>query len=182
MTGVGCISLLGMGICDIVVSSGPFGPNRAEKRCPRRRLIVLLGLVKLLLLSRRGILNGVEYHHHTWQSASNMSSSSTDPSLVIPSDASQTLTRVRRISSNGPTTSPSSALPKLPVPKLEDSCRRYLRALEGLQDEEEHERTRVVVKEFLTSGEGERWQRRLEEYSKGVDSYIEEFWCESSER
>jgi hypothetical protein len=27
-----------------------------------------------------------------------------------------------------------SALPKLPLPKLEDTCKRYLRALEALQD------------------------------------------------
>jgi carnitine O-acetyltransferase len=72
-----------------------------------------------------------------------------------------------------------SALPKLPLPKLEDTCKRYLRALEALQDEEEHERTKSVVKEFLESGEGEKWQKKLEEYNSGVDSYIEEFWYES---
>jgi hypothetical protein len=55
--------------------------------------------------------------------------------------------------------------------------KNYLRALEGLQDEEEHARTVAVVNEFLTSGEGARWQKRLEEYSGTVDSYIEEFWC-----
>ena len=72
-----------------------------------------------------------------------------------------------------------STLPKLPVPKLEDSCKRYLRALEALQDEDEHERTKVVVQDFLTSGEGAKWQKVLEDYAEGVDSYIEEFWCES---
>ena len=70
-------------------------------------------------------------------------------------------------------------LPKLPLPKLEDTCKRYLRALEALQDEDEHERTKAVVKEFLESGEGEKWQKKLEEYNNGVDSYIEEFWYES---
>jgi len=70
-------------------------------------------------------------------------------------------------------------LPKLPLPKLEDTCKRYLRALEALQDEDEHERTKAVVKEFLESGEGEKWQKKLEEYNSGVDSYIEEFWYES---
>ena len=74
---------------------------------------------------------------------------------------------------------PSKApLPKLPVPKLEDTCKRYLAALEGLQDEEEHAKTKAVVQEFLTSGEGAKWQRKLERYDAGVDSYIEEFWCE----
>ena len=70
-------------------------------------------------------------------------------------------------------------LPKLPLPKLEDTCKRYLRALEALQDEDEHERTKGVVKEFLESGEGAKWQKKLEEYNNGVDSYIEEFWYES---
>lgn len=70
-------------------------------------------------------------------------------------------------------------LPKLPLPKLEDTCKRYLRALEALQDEEEHERTKGVVKGFLESGEGDKWQNKLEEYNSGVDSYIEEFWYES---
>lgn len=68
-------------------------------------------------------------------------------------------------------------LAKLPIPKLKDTCQRYLRALEGLQDAEEHAHTKQVVDRFLTSGEGEKWQSRLEEYGKGVESYIEEFWC-----
>jgi carnitine O-acetyltransferase len=73
----------------------------------------------------------------------------------------------------------ASKLPKLPLPKLEDTCKRYLRALEALQDEDDHERTKSVVKDFLESGEGAKWQKKLEEYNDGVDSYIEEFWYES---
>jgi carnitine O-acetyltransferase len=69
-------------------------------------------------------------------------------------------------------------LPKLPVPPLEDTCRRYLQALEGLQDDPEHTKTKAAVNEFLTSGEGAEWQAKLEKYDEGVDSYIEEFWCE----
>jgi carnitine O-acetyltransferase len=68
--------------------------------------------------------------------------------------------------------------PKLPIPTLEDTCRRYVSALEGLQDEAEHAKTKAIVAEFLSSGEGAKWQKKLEEYGEGVDSYIEEFWCE----
>jgi carnitine O-acetyltransferase len=77
------------------------------------------------------------------------------------------------------TKKPSAAeLPKLPVPKLEDTCKRYLTALEGLQDEGEHAKTKAIVQDFLSNGEGAKWQAKLERYNEGVESYIEEFWCE----
>ena len=56
-------------------------------------------------------------------------------------------------------------LPKLPIPPLEDTCRRYLTALKGLQDDREHERTMKAVKEFL-EGDGPGLQRRLEEWAE----------------
>lgn len=103
-----------------------------------------------------------------------MPESSTKPAMV-PSDA--TLTQPPSVPNGKPTA--EQDLPKLPLPKLEDTCKRYLRALEGLQDEEEHARTKGVVMDFLESGEGAKWHRKLEEYNDGVDSYIEEFWYES---
>jgi hypothetical protein len=92
-------------------------------------------------------------------------------------------------------------LPKLPIPPLEDTCRRYLTALKGLQDEGEHEITIKAVEAFL-HGDGPRVQEMLLEYSKDKSrcarvscnpevlfgahchwqphwrwsSYIEEFW------
>ncbi|KAK4685014.1 hypothetical protein P7C73_g5150, partial [Tremellales sp. Uapishka_1] len=48
-----------------------------------------------------------------------------------------------------------------------------------LQDEEEHAKTKQVVEEFLNNGEGAKWQKKLEGYAEGVDSYIEEFWYDS---
>lgn len=56
-------------------------------------------------------------------------------------------------------------LPKLPIPPLEDTCRRYLAALKGLQDEGEHENTIKAVEAFL-HGDGPRVQGMLLEYSK----------------
>jgi len=93
---------------------------------------------------------------------------------IIPSQTSQTIAPpADKAASNGD----HKPLPKLPIPKLEDTCKRYLRALEGLQDADEHQRTKAVVEDFLTSGEGEKWQQKLLEYDSSVDSYIEEFWC-----
>lgn len=103
-------------------------------------------------------------------------SSTNDKPAMVPSDT--TLTKASSLP-NGDKAKAAGDLPKLPLPKLEDTCRRYLRALEALQDEEEHERTKGVVMEFLESGEGAKWHRKLEEYNDGVDSYIEEFWYES---
>lgn len=92
------------------------------------------------------------------------------------------LTPTTRRTADGIAAKYEADLPKLPIPKLEDTCKRYLRCLEPLQDADEHERTKAVVEDFLASGEGAKWQSRLEEYDKSVDSYIEEFWCESSAR
>ncbi|GJJ11727.1 hypothetical protein Clacol_005965 [Clathrus columnatus] len=59
-------------------------------------------------------------------------------------------------------------LPKLPVPPLEETCVRYLRALEGLQSLEEHEATKRAVEDFL-QGDGPRAQEMLKEYAKDKD-------------
>ncbi|KAK7692110.1 hypothetical protein QCA50_003729 [Cerrena zonata] len=69
-------------------------------------------------------------------------------------------------------------LPKLPIPPLEDTCKKYLRALEGLQDPETHEATKKAVEEFL-NGEGPRIQERLKQWAENKASYIEDFWYES---
>jgi carnitine O-acetyltransferase len=102
---------------------------------------------------------------------------STSQAPMIPSDG---IVAKAPATANGNGKEEAAAkLPKLPLPKLEDTCTRYLRALEPLQDEDDHERTKSVVKDFLESGEGAKWQKKLEEYNDGVDSYIEEFWYES---
>ncbi|EJT98335.1 carnitine acetyl transferase [Dacryopinax primogenitus] len=81
---------------------------------------------------------------------------------------------------HGKTFAGQPKLPKLPIPPLADTCKRYLRALEGLQDPSEHGVTRKAVEEFLRpGGEGERMQKELEEYARDKASYIEEFWYES---
>ncbi|KAF8162700.1 acyltransferase ChoActase/COT/CPT [Crassisporium funariophilum] len=69
-------------------------------------------------------------------------------------------------------------LPKLPIPPLEETCARYLKALEALQDEKEHETTKAAVQEFL-EGAGPLMHEKLKEYAKDKASYIEEFWYES---
>ncbi|KAF8888280.1 acyltransferase ChoActase/COT/CPT [Infundibulicybe gibba] len=69
-------------------------------------------------------------------------------------------------------------LPKLPIPSLEDTCRRYLKALEALQDEQEHETTKAAVKDFLAN-DGPKIQEKLNEWAKEKASYIEDFWYES---
>ncbi|KAF6758607.1 carnitine acetyl transferase [Ephemerocybe angulata] len=78
----------------------------------------------------------------------------------------------------GKTFAHQDRLPHLPVPPLEDTCKRYLRALEALQDEHDHETTKKAVQDFL-EGDGPRIQQKLVEWAKDKASYIEEFWYES---
>jgi len=71
-----------------------------------------------------------------------------------------------------PTTSPPGrtfanqhTLPKLPIPSLDVTCKRYLTALRALQDDKEHAATQRAVQAFL-DGEGPLLQERLNEWAK----------------
>lgn len=69
-------------------------------------------------------------------------------------------------------------LSKLPIPPLEDTCKRYLTALKPLQSAREHAETRHAVEEFLQS-DGPELQDKLRQYAEGRTSYIEQFWYDS---
>ncbi|GAB7352986.1 hypothetical protein MBLNU459_g3551t1 [Dothideomycetes sp. NU459] len=69
-------------------------------------------------------------------------------------------------------------LPKLPIPELESSCKKYLAALEPLQSAREHGDTEAAVHDFLRA-EGPELQERLKKYATGKSSYIEQFWYDS---
>ena len=62
-------------------------------------------------------------------------------------------------------------LPKLPIPPLEETCARYLRALEGLQDPRDHEETKRAVELFLR-GDGPRIQERLQAWAENKDRQV----------
>jgi carnitine O-acetyltransferase len=68
----------------------------------------------------------------------------------------------------GITLAGQSSLPKLPVPPLKDTCDRYLRALEGLQDAREHAATKLAVDDFLNRT-GPKWDAKLREYAETKD-------------
>lgn len=65
-------------------------------------------------------------------------------------------------------------LPKLPIPDLEATCKRYLASLYPLQNGREHNDSERAVQEFLQT-EGPELQAKLKAYSEGKSSYIEQF-------
>lgn len=65
-------------------------------------------------------------------------------------------------------------LPKLPIPELENTLKRYLTALKPLQSPRERGDTKQAVDEFLRI-EGPELQERLKKYANGKTSYIEQF-------
>lgn len=109
---------------------------------------------------------------------------STSPPPVIENAQSVALAKSGQVDGSttglgaGKTFSRQSELPKLPIPKLEDTAKRYLSSLEALQSTEEHAQTKQVVERFV-SGEGQELQKHLEEYASSRISYIEEFWDDS---
>lgn len=80
--------------------------------------------------------------------------------------------------SSGETFKNQNQLPKLPIPDLQDTTRRYLSALKPLQSPKEHEATKKAVEEFLIN-EGPKLQEKLKTYATDKSSYIEEFWYDS---
>lgn len=79
--------------------------------------------------------------------------------------------------SQGLTFANQDSLPKLPIPDLEDTCRRYINTLQGLQSPRDHEETKAAVRDFLKN-DGPLLQERLKTYAGSKTSYIEQF-CKS---
>ncbi len=79
--------------------------------------------------------------------------------------------------SSGVTFAAQHKLPKQPLPSIELSCKRYLKALKPLQSAEEHEASAAAVQNFL-DGEGPVLQAQLKEYDDTHANYFEHF-CES---
>jgi carnitine O-acetyltransferase len=67
-------------------------------------------------------------------------------------------------------------LPKLPIPDLRSTCKKYLSALKPLQNPKEHHDTVIAVQEFLKS-DGPDLHEKLKKYAVGKANYIEQF-CE----
>ena len=67
-------------------------------------------------------------------------------------------------------------LPKLPIPELESSCKKYIASLKPLQSPKEHNDTVLSINEFLKS-DGPVLQEKLKKYASGKANYIEQF-CE----
>ncbi|KAL8776050.1 MAG: hypothetical protein Q9203_003568 [Teloschistes exilis] len=65
-------------------------------------------------------------------------------------------------------------LPKLPIPGLADTCRKYQAVLAPLQNHREQQDTAAAVQDFLKH-DGPELQARLQRYATGKTSYIEQF-------
>ncbi|PLB36472.1 choline/carnitine O-acyltransferase [Aspergillus candidus] len=78
----------------------------------------------------------------------------------------------------GLTFSHQDALPKLPIPSLEDTCKRYLESLSALQTPREQIESKAAVQDFLKS-DGPVLQEKLKNYATSKTSYIEQFWYDS---
>ncbi|KAJ4153691.1 hypothetical protein LMH87_010167 [Akanthomyces muscarius] len=78
----------------------------------------------------------------------------------------------------GVTFASQDKLPKLPIPELASTCRRYIEALKPLQNAREHSDTQQAVDEFLRR-DGPELQEKLKNYAQGKTSYIEQFWYDS---
>ena len=71
----------------------------------------------------------------------------------------------------------SSNLPKLPVPELEQTLKKFLNTVHSLLTPEEFSRTREVTEEFLKK-EGPYLQRLLLERAASRDNWLSEWWLE----
>lgn len=96
------------------------------------------------------------------------STKSNHPSSNLPSASQDTEPKT------GITYACQDKLPKLPIPDLESTCKKYLEALKPLQSAREHEDTIAAVQEFLKN-DGPKLQERLKKYATRKSSYIEQF-------
>ncbi|EFQ99217.1 carnitine O-acetyltransferase [Nannizzia gypsea CBS 118893] len=75
------------------------------------------------------------------------------------------------------------SLPRLPVPTLEETGRRYLKSVHPLLSAEEYKKTEKAVSDFIKpGGEGEVLQKRLIARSEDpkTDNWLSEWWNQSA--
>nr|AWJ68269.1 putative choline acetyltransferase [Hirudo verbana] len=70
-------------------------------------------------------------------------------------------------------------LPKLPVPKLEDTLTKYLDIIRSTVSESQYEKTRRIVQEFgKEDGMGELLQGKLLKHAEEQDNWVYQFWLD----
>lgn len=73
------------------------------------------------------------------------------------------------------------ALPRLPVPPLQQTLDRYLKALQPIVSQEEWAQTKRLVDEFQASGGvGERLQKALEHRAKKLENWLSDWWLQTA--
>jgi carnitine O-acetyltransferase len=95
-------------------------------------------------------------------------------SVTTSSNTEQQQQQQKQDSKQGVTFTNQDSLPKLPIPDLESTCRKYIESLVPLQTPREHEETKASVYDFLKS-EGPELQEKLKKYASYKTSYIEQF-------
>ena len=117
--------------------------------------------------------------------ASQPPTSDTDRSSVKSDQPSYSSAQREPLASHKPDHKPGitfaaqDKLPKLPIPDLESSLKKYIEVLKPLQGNREQEETAAAVADFAKN-DGPELQARLKKYATGKTSYIEQF-CKSPE-
>ena len=136
-------------------------PLRPTETSPQRAACLSVSLIILVVYSKIAThIITIKFYR------SNISSSIDDP------DEYEYIQRSRV-----PTMHFQASLPRLPIPKLEDSCRKYLNALQPILTANEWKDTSSFVSKFLTN-EGPQLQKRLidQDARNKHTSYISEPW------